>query len=193
MNLSRITPVIPLNPLDGRYRRQTADLVDFLSEPALNRERMRVEVEWMIMLANGYQGNGQHPVLPGVEPLTEAEMAYLRAIPEDFDADGITELAGIEAQTHHDVKAVEYYIDRRLEAAATALGPECQLPGLAPLVHFACTSEDINNLAYARCIRGGVEQVWLPKATRIEDHLATMAEQYRDLPMLALTHGQPAT
>ena len=193
MNLSRIIPVIPLNPLDGRYRKQTAGLVDYLSEPALNRERMRVEVEWMIMLANGYQGNGQHPVLPGVEPLTEAEMAYLRAIPEDFDADGITELAGIEAQTHHDVKAVEYYIDRRLEAAATALGPESQLPGLTPLVHFACTSEDINNLAYARCIRGGVEQVWLPKATRIEDHLATMAEQYRDLPMLALTHGQPAT
>ena len=193
MNLSRITPVIPLNPLDGRYRRQTADLVEYLSEPALNRERMRVEVEWMIMLANGYQGNGQHPVLPGVEPLTEAEQVYLRAIPEDFDADGITELAGIEAQTHHDVKAVEYYIDRRLDAAATALGPECQLPGLAPLVHFACTSEDINNLAYARCIRGGVGQVWLPKATRIENHLATMAEQYRDLPMLALTHGQPAT
>ena len=193
MNLSRITPVIPLNPLDGRYRRQTADLVDYLSEPALNRERMRVEVEWMIMLANGYQGNGQHPVLSGVEPLTEAEQAYLRAIPEDFDADGITELAGIEAQTHHDVKAVEYYIDRRLEAAATALGPESQLPRLTPLVHFACTSEDINNLAYARCIRGGVGQVWLPKATRIENHLATMAEQYRDLPMLALTHGQPAT
>ena len=193
MNLSRITPVIPLNPLDGRYRRQTADLVDYLSEPALNRERMRVEVEWMIMLANGYQGNGQHPVLPGVEPLTKAEQAYLRAIPEDFDADGITELAGIEAQTHHDVKAVEYYIDRRLEASATALGPESQLPRLTALVHFACTSEDINNLAYARCIRGGVEQVWLPKATRIEHHLATMAEQYRDLPMLALTHGQPAT
>ena len=193
MNLSRITPVIPLNPLDGRYRRQTADLVDYLSEPALNRERMRVEVEWMIMLANGYQGNGQHPVLPGVKPLTEAEQAYLRAVPEDFDADGITELAGIEAQTHHDVKAVEYFIDRRLEAAATALGPESQLPRLTPLVHFACTSEDINNLSYARCIRGGVEQVWLPKATRIENHLATMAEQYRDLPMLALTHGQPAT
>ena len=193
MNLSRITPVIPLNPLDGRYRRQTADLVEYLSEPALNRERMRVEVEWMIMLANGYQGNGQHPVLPGVEPLTEAEQVYLRAIPEDFDADGITELAGIEAQTHHDVKAVEYYIDRRLDAAATALGPESQLPRLTPLVHFACTSEDINNLAYARCIRGGVGQVWLPKATRIENHLATMAEQYRDLPMLALTHGQPAT
>ena len=193
MNLSRITPVIPLNPLDGRYRRQTADLVDYLSEPALNRERMRVEVEWMIMLANGYQGNGQHPVLPGVEPLTEAEQAYLRAIPEDFDADGIAELAGIEAQTHHDVKAVEYYIDRRLEASATALGPESQLPRLTALVHFACTSEDINNLAYALCIRGGVEQVWLPKATRIEEHLATMAEQYRDLPMLALTHGQPAT
>lgn len=193
MNLSRITPVIPLNPLDGRYRRQTVDLVDYLSEPALNRERMRVEVEWMIMLANGYQGNGQHPVLPGVEPLTEVEQAYLRAIPEDFDADGITELAGIEAQTHHDVKAVEYYIDRRLETAATALGSESQLPRLMPMVHFACTSEDINNLAYARCIRDGVEQVWLPKATRIEEHLATMAEHYRDLPMLALTHGQPAT
>ncbi|WP_339349926.1 adenylosuccinate lyase [Bifidobacterium indicum] len=193
MNLSRVTPAIALNPLDGRYRMQTSPLVDHLSEPALNRERMRVEVEWMILLANGYPDQGNQPILPGIEPLTADEQAYLRAIPEDFDDQGIEDLAEIEARTHHDVKAVEYYLDRRLEKAEGSLGAGTQLPRLKALVHFACTSEDINNLSYARCIRGAVEQVWLPAAQAIVDRLAEMATTHRGLPMLALTHGQPAT
>ena len=193
MNLSRITPAIALSPLDGRYRMQTSPLVDYLSEPALNRERLRVEVEWMILLVNGYPEQGNHPVLPGVEPLTDDEQTYLRAIPEDFDDQGIMELAQIEAKTHHDVKAVEYYLDRRLEQAEASLGADTQLPRLKSLVHFACTSEDINNLSYARCIRGAVEQVWLPAAQTIVDRLSEMAVTHRELPMLALTHGQPAT
>ncbi|MEK0306426.1 adenylosuccinate lyase [Bifidobacterium favimelis] len=193
MNLTSITPPIPLNPLDGRYRRQTSPLVDFLSEPALNRERIRVEVEWMILLANGCAENGKKPVLPGVKPLTDAELAYLRALPQAFGDEEIQELAGIEAVTHHDVKAVEYYIDRRLETASDALGEDTGLGGLKPLVHFACTSEDINNLAYARSIRGAVQEVWLPAVQALTDLLSDMADRYRDLPLLAMTHGQPAT
>ncbi|MBM6981277.1 MAG: adenylosuccinate lyase [Bifidobacterium thermophilum] len=193
MKLTDITPAIALTPLDGRYHKQTAPLVEYLSEPALNRERMRVEVEWMILLANGFEGNGNQPIVPGVKPLTQAEQDYLRAIPEQFGAEGIARHAAHEAITHHDVKAVEYYIDDELDKAADALGEETQLTHLKTLVHFACTSEDINNLSIARCVKNAIEQVWLPDAQAIVDLLTEKAEQYRDMSLLALTHGQPAT
>jgi adenylosuccinate lyase len=191
MDLSQITPSIALSPLDGRYKPQTAPLVNYLSDAALNRERMRVEVEWMIFLANG--SDSVHGLIPGVNPLSAEEQAYLRAIPEDFGAEGIAEHASIEAVTHHDVKAVEYYIDARLDAAAEKLGHETQLSVLKPLVHFACTSEDINNLSYARCIKGGVLQIWMPLFDQIIDTLDAMATKFADLSLLSLTHGQPAT
>ncbi|MCI1983257.1 MAG: adenylosuccinate lyase [Bifidobacteriaceae bacterium] len=190
MNLSQITPAIALSPLDGRYRSQTAPLVDFLSEPALNRERMRVEVEWMIFLAEGNNGSS---LIPGVEPFADDEKAYLRSIPEDFGAEGIAEHARFEAVTHHDVKAVEYYIDARLDAAEAALGHETSLSHLKSLVHFACTSEDINNLSYARCIKNGVAQVWRPLFEKLVATLDEQAHAFAELPMLSLTHGQPAT
>lgn len=193
MRLTDITPAIALTPLDGRYRRQTAPLVEYLSEPALNRERMRVEVEWMILLANGFAGNGFAPIVEGVRPLDDEEQAYLRAIPENFGADGISRHAAHEAVTHHDVKAVEYYIDDELDRAEEALGRPTQLTGLKTLVHFACTSEDINNLSTARCIKNAVEHVWMPAFGRIVSHLEAKAQEFRDLPMLSLTHGQPAT
>ncbi|MEJ5920746.1 adenylosuccinate lyase [Bifidobacterium thermophilum] len=193
MKLTDITPAIALTPLDGRYHQQTAPLVEYMSEPALNRERMRVEVEWMILLANGFAGNGNQPIVPGVKPLSEAEQAYLRDIPERFGAEGIARHAAHEAVTHHDVKAVEYYIDDELDKAADTLGADTQLTHLKTLVHFACTSEDINNLSIARCVKNAVEQVWLPDAQAIVDLLAEKADQYRDMSLLALTHGQPAT
>ncbi len=194
MKLTDITPAIALGPLDGRYHKQTAPLAEYLSEPALNRERMRVEVEWMIQLANGsVSTQTAQSVIPGVQPFTAAEIEYLRAIPEDFDAAGIAELAEIEAVTHHDVKAVEYYIDRRLEVAGEKLGTDSQLPQLKALVHFACTSEDINNLSYARCIKNAITKVWLPALEEIIHKLSDSADKFRDLSMLSLTHGQPAT
>ena len=191
MKLTDITPAIALTPLDGRYHRQTAPLVDYLSEPALNRERMRVEVEWMILLANGFDGNGHRPIVPGVEPFTEDEQAYLRAIPEDFGAEGIAAHAAHEAVTHHDVKAVEYYIDDQIDRAPARMA---HLDArIKTLVHFACTSEDINNLSIARCVKGAMERVWTPAFRRVIDHLAGKADEFRDLPLLSLTHGQPAT
>ncbi|PWG59826.1 adenylosuccinate lyase [Bifidobacterium catulorum] len=190
MKLTDISPAIALSPLDGRYHRQTAELTEYMSEPALNRERLHVEVEWMILLANGM---GDGPIVGGVTPFTDAEIAYLRAIPEDFGAEGIARMAEHEAVTHHDVKAVEYYIDDQLDKAPETLGPDTQLPHIKQLVHFACTSEDINNLSYALCIKQAVENVWTPAAESIVDHLADKAERFRDKPMLSLTHGQPAT
>lgn len=194
MNLTDITPAIALTPLDGRYHKATAPLVEYLSEPALNRERMRVEVEWMILLANGFDGNGNQPIVEGVKPFTEAEIAFLRAIPEDFGAEGIARHAAHEAVTHHDVKAVEYYIDDQIDLAADRLGADTQLNDrIKTLVHFACTSEDINNLSIARCVKNAMEKVWTPAFTAIIDHLAGKAEEYRSMPLLSLTHGQPAT
>lgn len=177
-SLADVTPPIALTPLDGRYRAQVAPLVDHLSEAALNRSRLVVETEWMIHLLDG-------GAIPGLRPLTEEERALLRAIPEDFGAEGIAEHAEIEAETVHDVKAVEYFIKRRLEG--TSLAP------LAEIVHIYCTSEDINNLAYALMIRGAVHEVWLPAYAALIGEIETLAQATAEVPMLSRTHGQPAT
>ena len=169
---------IALGPLDGRYRAAVEPLVEHLSEAALNRNRIHVEVEWFIHLA-------EHRVLPGLEPLTAEQQAGLRAIVTDFDAESVAELAATEKVTVHDVKAVEYFIADRLEG----LG----LGRLKPLVHFACTSEDINNLAYAVGVRDAVEQVWLPAARAAVATVSAMAAEAAETPMLSRTHGQPAT
>ncbi|MDI3330175.1 MAG: adenylosuccinate lyase [Micrococcus sp.] len=169
---------IPLGPLDGRYRAAVAPLADHLSEAALNRNRIHVEVEWFIHLAN-------RQVLPGLSPLTPEQESGLRAIVTDFGVEGIEELGSIEAKTVHDVKAVEYYIGRRLEP----LG----LTHLTPLVHFACTSEDINNLSYAVGVRDAVLDVWLPGARAAVGTIRELAASAAAIPMLSRTHGQPAT
>lgn len=193
MKLTDISPAIALTPLDGRYHSQTSCLVEYLSEPALNRERMRVEVEWMILLANGYDANNFTPIVKGVNPLSDEECEYLRSIPENFDKDGIARHAAHEAVTHHDVKAVEYYIDDALDQAEEKLGHKTQLSSLKTLVHFACTSEDINNLSIARCVKNAVKNVYRPQLDSIVDYLTQKAQEYRDMPLLSLTHGQPAT
>jgi adenylosuccinate lyase len=189
--LAEVSPAIALGPLDGRYRKAVAPLVDHLSEAALNRERIHVEVEWLITLCNGAPGI-EAPVVPGAPTLSPQEIDYLRAIPATFGADEIAELAEIERETVHDVKAVEYFIKRRISAAPGVLGTT-SLPAASELVHFACTSEDINNLSYALMVRGAVRDVWLPAATAVVDQLAGMAREHAAAPLLSRTHGQPAT
>ncbi|MET1153628.1 adenylosuccinate lyase [Arthrobacter sp.] len=176
--LAEVTPAIALGPLDGRYRHAVAPLVDYLSEAALNRDRVHVEVEWLIHLTS-------QSVLPGAGPLTEDQQAALRKIVTDFDGNAVRELAEIEAVTVHDVKAVEYFIGRRLEGIG--------IEHLTAMVHFGCTSEDINNLSYAVGVKGAVEQVWLPAARDLVEQFAEMAREHREVPMLSRTHGQPAT
>jgi len=181
-SLGDVQPPIALGALDGRYRSAVAPLVDHLSEAALNRERVRVEVEWLIHLTS-------YAVVPGVRALTSAEQAALRGVVDGFGPDDIAELAEIERVTVHDVKAVEYYLKKRL----TTIAPDPADAGLAELIHFACTSEDINNLAYALMVKGAVEGVWLPRAQGLVEQLSAMARDLADLPLLAHTHGQPAT
>ncbi|MDN4480452.1 adenylosuccinate lyase [Demequina muriae] len=178
VSFADVEPAIALGPLDGRYRPVAAPLVDHLSEPALNRARLHVEVEWFIHLC-------ETGAVPGARELTDDETSLLRAIPADFDAAGIAEHAEIEKVTVHDVKAIEYYIKRRLDG--TSLAP------LSELVHFACTSEDINNLSYALMVKGAVKQVWTPAAAALVDDIATLARLAKAVPMLSRTHGQTAT
>ncbi len=170
-------PPQPLSPLDGRYRPAVAPLADYLSEAGLNRARVEVEVEWLIALAD--RG------LFGVAPLGAAEKAGLRALYLEFGQAEIDWLAAREAITRHDVKAVEYLVRDRLDR----LG----LGALAELTHFACTSEDINSTAYALTVQRAVTRIWLPKLQAVIAALAALATAHRDVPMLARTHGQPAT
>ena len=170
-------PPQPISPLDGRYRQAVVELGEHLSEAALNRARVQVEVEWLVFLTDRS--------LFGSRALTDEQKTALRATVDDFGQPDIDELATLEAETRHDVKAVEYYLRRRVDG----LG----LQAVAELVHFACTSEDINNLAYALTIKAAIDEVWLPRLSEAIAALEDFARDQRDQPMLAHTHGQPAT
>ncbi|MBX6772982.1 MAG: adenylosuccinate lyase [Chloroflexi bacterium] len=167
-----------ISPLDGRYRTQAAALADYFSEYALIRYRVLVEIRWLITLAD-------QPDLPEIRPLTPAERRTLESWIADFSEADAARVKEIEQTTQHDVKAVEYYLRERL--AATSLAD------LQPFVHFACTSEDINNLAYGLALKEGIGRVWRPAAERLIAGVAALAERTRTVPMLARTHGQPAT
>ena len=170
-------PPQPLSPLDGRYRAAVAPLGEHLSEAGLNRARVHVEIEWLILLTDAR--------MFGVAPLSDDERAALRSWAAGFGEAEIEWLAAKEAVTRHDVKAIEYLIRDRLET----LG----LERVAELVHFACTSEDINNLSYAITVRDAVREVWLPKLDALLETLQALAVSTADAAMLARTHGQPAT
>lgn len=174
--MSPLPPQV-LSPLDGRYQAAVTELGEYLSEAGLNRARVKVEVEWLITLTD--------QSLFGSAPLSADQKASLRALVTDFGQAEIDELAALEAVTRHDVKAVEYLVRRRLEP----LG----LTSISELTHFAATSEDINNLAYALTVSGAVRTVWLPKLQALINALRALAADYRADAMLARTHGQPAT
>ena len=170
-------PDQPLSPLDGRYRPAVSALGEHLSEAGLNRARVHVEVEWLLALTD--RG------LFGSSALSESDRASLRAFASDFGQPEIDTLAELEATTRHDVKAVEYLVRRALS--------ERGLDRIAELTHFACTSEDINNLSYGLTIRAAVESVWLPAFRTLLASLRALSIELRNAPMLAHTHGQPAT
>ena len=170
-------PTQPLSPLDGRYRAAVAELGEHLSEAGLNRARVQVEVEWLLYLTD-------HSLF-GSSPLSNANKAALRAVVTDFGQPEIDRLAELEATTRHDVKAVEYLVRGKLS--------ELGLDSIVELTHFACTSEDINNLSYAITIGSAVRDVWLVRFRTVIATLREMAIAHRDEPMLAHTHGQPAT
>jgi adenylosuccinate lyase len=170
-----------VSPLDGRYARYTEPLIPYASERALMRARGEVEVEYLIALADCE-----------ATPLSisDDQRTHLRSLYEGFDSEDAhvvkkleTEGYGEYAATNHDVKAIEYFIREGLPA-----GLDCD-----QWIHFGLTSEDVNNLAYRLLVKPAIEAVLAPELRSIRDKLATMAREYRDVPMLARTHGQPAT
>lgn len=167
-----------LSPLDGRYRSDVAALEAYFSEAALFRYRVRVEVEYLIFLARA-------PSVQFVKPFHAQQQGALRALYRQFSADDAQAIAAWDRKVNHDVKAVEYWLRERL----TALGLEDWAEG----VHFALTSEDINNLAYALLLREARDLVMLPALNALEGRLRRFAFAEAETPMLARTHGQPAT
>ena len=167
-----------LSAIDGRYEASVAPLKEHLSEVALIRARVKVEVEWLIHLAS-------EPTLPVVRPMHADEIVFLRELAGNVDNNAATEIKEIERTTNHDVKAVEYWIKRNLANTT--------LVDLSEWVHFACTSEDINNLSHAIMLKGAVELVMLPKAEEIVSKVRNLATPLLDAPLLSRTHGQPAS
>ncbi|MFB6298309.1 MAG: adenylosuccinate lyase [Salinirussus sp.] len=176
--MSERGPLASVSPLDGRYARYTEELVPYASERGLMRSRLRVEVEYLVALA-GLDATGLE--------LSDGERADLRELYEQFDDEDAALIKRLETQgagayeaTNHDVKAVEYFLRTRSTVPSQ-------------WIHFGLTSEDVNNLAYRLLVRPAVREVLVPALRAVRDVLAGLAREYRDLAMLARTHGQPAT
>ncbi len=174
-----LTPLTALSPLDGRYRRVAARLAPYFSEYGLIRYRVRVELEWLKALA-------QEPAVTEVPSFSAATLAELDALANGFSLADAQRVKAIEQTTNHDVKAVEYFLKERL-------ADNTEVMRVKEFIHFACTSEDINNLAHGLMLRDARAEVLLPTLRQLRDKLQALAVQFADLPMLARTHGQPAT
>ena len=174
-----LSPLTALSPLDGRYQSRMAPLRPLFSEWALMRFRVRVEVEWLKALA-------ANPAIAEVPAFSAATIAELDALVTNFnEADGEA-IKAIEATTNHDVKAIEYFLKEKLSGNA-------EVVKVAEFIHFACTSEDINNLCHALMLKHARDEVMLPALDGVITRLTTLAHDLAALPMLAHTHGQPAS
>jgi adenylosuccinate lyase len=176
MKLDQLTAI---SPLDGRYRARLERLAEYVSEFGLQRYRVRVELRWFVHLAN-------EPNVPELPPLTSNARSTIDAIDAHFGAADGERIKAIERTTNHDVKAVEYFVKERLS----------RCPDLAPhieFVHFACTSEDINNIAHALTLKDVREQLLLPQMDQLIASLRDLAHDFADVAMLSRTHGQAAS
>ncbi len=174
-----LTPLTALSPLDGRYGSKVEPLRRHFSELGLIGYRVRIEVEWLKALAAERR-------IKEVPAFSAATVRQLNAVVRDFsEADGAA-VKAIEARTNHDVKAIEYFLKARLEANA-------EISKVAEFIHFACTSEDINNLCHALMLKAARDEVMLPALGKIIDRLTALAHELADAAMLAHTHGQPAS
>ena len=176
MNLSTMTA---LSPLDGRYAGQTEPLRTLFSEYGLMKARIKVELEWLKMLA-------AEPGIDEVPPFSPATIAEIDDIIANFSIEHAQAVKAIEARTNHDVKAIEYWLKERLSG-----NPEVM--NASEFIHFACTSEDINNLSHALMLKTARNTVMLPALDAVVDRIAELAHALADVPMMSRTHGQPAT
>lgn len=169
--------ITAITPIDGRYATKVAALSDAFSEYALLRNRVKVEVLWLIALCN-------EPGIPECRPLSRAEEQALRQLIVDFTPAEAEKVKKIEEITNHDVKAIEYYLKGKITGTA--------LENLGEFIHFACTSEDINNLSHALMLKDGLT-ILIPLHQQIIDLISVLAKEFKDVPMLARTHGQTAS
>ena len=172
-------PLTTISPLDGRYAAKTAPLRRIFSEQGLIRFRVLAEVRWLQFLS-------EEPGIEGLGRLSPAVSEVLNQLAERFAPDDARRVKEIERRTNHDVKAVEYLIAERLEGDA-------ELTRIRPFLHFACTSEDINNISHALMLRHGRDDILLPQLRQVVAIIDSMARSLADTPMLSRTHGQPAT
>ncbi|EIL88779.1 adenylosuccinate lyase [Rhodanobacter fulvus Jip2] len=168
-----------LSPLDGRYAGKVEALRPIFSEFGLMHRRVQVEIEWLLALA-------AEPKIAELPPFDAAQIATLKAIADDFSVADGERIKAIEATTNHDVKAVEYFIKEKI-------GADASLAQAKEFVHFACTSEDINNLSYALMLRDARAEVLLPQLDTVTAQLRDLAHTNAALPLLARTHGQTAS
>ncbi|MHB9102806.1 MAG: adenylosuccinate lyase, partial [Sulfuricella sp.] len=176
MNLSTLTA---LSPLDGRYHNKVADLRAYFSEFALIRYRVKVEIEWLKALS-------REPAIAEVPTFSAETFAQLDALANNFSEADAQAVKDIEKTTNHDVKAVEYWMKARLAGNAEVMK-------VSEFIHFACTSEDINNLSHGLMLKDAREAAMLPGLARLVARLTELAHELANMPMLAHTHGQPAS
>ena len=177
--------VTALSPLDGRYAAKLSTLRPLMSEQGYMHRRVQVEICWFIALSDAG--------LQEFKPLSHAARAYLLGLVRDFSTDDALAIKEIEKTTNHDVKAVEYWIKAQFAAPALAPVLREELAAANEFVHFACTSEDINNTSHALQLKAAREQVLLPGLDAVILRLRSMAHAYADVPMLSRTHGQTAS
>jgi len=171
-------PIYNISPLDGRYDKKVDGLRQYFSEAALIRYRILVEIEWFIFLCNVLK-------LEGTKTWNVQEAKKLRSIYESLDLQGANRVKEIEKTTNHDVKAVEYFIKENLKNSV--------FEPYFEFIHFACTSEDINNLAYALMVRDSLGVEIVPVLSEVLRNLSILAKKYKTVSMMSRTHGQPAT
>jgi len=176
LELSSLSAV---SPVDGRYGSKTAALRDIFSEYGLIRYRVQVEVRWLLALAD-------HAEITEVPTLSNEARSFWQGIETHFSLADAERVKAIEATTNHDVKAVEYFLKEKIQDKA-------ELAAISEFIHFACTSEDINNLAYSLMLANAREQILLPQTQQTIDALTQKAQELAEVPMLARTHGQPAS
>ena len=176
MNLSELTA---LSPVDGRYAGKTSDLRQYFSEYGLIKHRVLVEVRWLQALAN-------EAAIAEVPKFSDEANAYLEAILNNFSETDAQQIKDIERTTNHDVKAVEYYLKEKIANNA-------ELHAVTEFIHFACTSEDINNLSHALMLKGGRDEVLLKEIDQLNSAIKTLAHDNAEIPMLCRTHGQTAS
>ena len=175
-NSSALTAI---SPIDGRYQSKTQSLAQFFSEYALIKYRVIVEIEWLKSLSESKD-------LKEIQGISKSSVNKLNSLVQNFSLDDALAVKKIEETTNHDVKAVEYWLRQVLKA-------EEDINPITPFIHFACTSEDINNLSYALMLKGARDQVLIPKIDTIISNLADLSLKYAKIPMLSRTHGQPAS